>query len=164
MMYSKAGNPLNEAFIRSWTNQKKEYESEIRKLCDEITMLRAKLDDVQMRQLQRDVYQGRNAVNKGSERFSKFDHSNSEIITGFYKNRLFPLYKFLDPSMLLFLDTNTRSLCVKLNEILEKPREVITQMDNEYFWSNNTVPIINKKYCEIRSNFNAEIKRGYIGE
>ena len=161
MMYSKAGNPLNEAFIRSWTNQKKEYESEIRKLCDEITMLRAKLDDVQMRQLQWDVYQGRNTVSKGSERFSKFDQSNSEIITGFCKNRLFPLYKFLDPSMLLFLDMNKRSLCMKLNKLLEKPREVVTQMDNEYVWSNNTVPIINKKYCEIRSNFNAEIKRVY---
>ncbi len=58
MIYSKAGNPLNEAFVRSWTNQKKEYESEIRKLRDESTMLQAKLDVVQMRQLQwqRDVY------------------------------------------------------------------------------------------------------------
>ena len=77
---------------------------------------------------------------------------------------MFPIYKFLDPLMLLFFGTNKRSLCVKLNELLEKPREVDTQMDNEYFWSNNTVPITNKKYCEIRSNFNAEIKRVYIGE
>ena len=110
MMYSKAGDPLNEAFTRSWTNRKKEYESEIRTLRDEITMLRAKLGDMQMRQLQRDMYRERNAVNKRSERFSKFDHSNSEIITRFYKNRLFPLYKLLDPSMLLFL-TPIREAC-----------------------------------------------------
>jgi hypothetical protein len=164
MVYSIAGDSLIDAFIRSWTNQKKEYESEIRKLRDEVTMLRANLDNMQMRQLQRDVYQGRNTVSRGNERLGKFDHSNSEIITGFCKNRLFPLYKFLEPSMLLFLDTIKGSLCVKLNKLIEKPREVVTQMDNEYFWSNKTVPIINKKYCEIRSNFNAEIKKVYIGE
>jgi hypothetical protein len=46
-----------------------------------------------------------------------------------------------------------------------KPREVVTQIDNEYFWSNNhTVLIVNKKYCEIRSTFNAEVKKVYIGK
>jgi hypothetical protein len=67
MAYSEADNPLNKAFIRSWMNQKSEYESEIRKLRDEVTMLQAKLDKMQMRQLQGDVYRGRNTVSRGNE-------------------------------------------------------------------------------------------------
>jgi len=42
-------------------------------------MLGAKLDNMQMRQLQWDVYQERNAVTT----FGKFDHSNSESLQAF---------------------------------------------------------------------------------
>ncbi len=82
--------------------------------------------------------------------FDKFNHSNSEIILTFCKNRLFPTYKFIKLSMLIFSSTNQRSLSVKLNELIKKPKELVTPIDHEYYWSNSTVPIINKKYCEIR--------------
>jgi hypothetical protein len=96
--------------------------------------------------------------------FDKFDHSNSKIISTFCKNRLFPTYKFIEPSMLIFSSTNQKILSVKLNELIEKPKELVTPINHEYYWSNSTVPIINKKYCEIRSDFNSEVKQMYIGE
>jgi hypothetical protein len=66
--------------------------------------------------------------------------------------------------MLIFSSTNERSLSVKLNKLIEKPKELVTPIDHDYYWSNSIVPIINKKYCEIRSNFNLEVKKMYIGE
>jgi hypothetical protein len=66
--------------------------------------------------------------------------------------------------MLIFSSTNQRSLSVKTNKLIKKPKELVTPIDHKYSWSNSTVPIINKKYCEIRSNFNLEVKQMYIGE
>ncbi len=40
---------------------------------------------------------------------------------------------------------------------------ITSDLDHEYYWVNYTVPMINRKYCEMRSNFNAEAKK-YIGE
>ncbi len=36
--------------------------------------------------------------------------------------------------------------------------------DEAFYWINYTVPMINKNYCELRSNFNTEVKKKYIGE
>ncbi len=33
----------------------------------------------------------------------------------------------------------------------------------EYFWLNKTVPMINKKYCKIRADFNAAARGEYFG-
>ncbi len=46
--------------------------------------------------------------------------------------------------------------------MIEKPRELITSIYHEFYWSNSIVPMINKKYVEIRSNFNTKVKRIYI--
>ncbi len=48
--------------------------------------------------------------------------------------------------------------------MIEKSRELITPINHEFYWSNSLVPMINKKYGEIRSNFNTEVKRVYISE
>ena len=48
--------------------------------------------------------------------------------------------------------------------MIEKPLAITSDLDHEYYWVNYTVPMINKKYCEIRSNFNTDVKKKYIGE
>jgi hypothetical protein len=53
---------------------------------------------------------------------------------------------------------------VKLSGLIEKPRELNTPIHHEFYWSSNIVPMINKKYIELRSNFNTEVKRVYAGE
>jgi hypothetical protein len=159
---SRESKPFNEAIIQSWTNQTKIYEDEI-KMKEEVTRYREMMDNLQQKQLEGSLYKkGRNSLNKSG--FDKFNHSNSKIILTFCKNRLFPTYKFIEPSMLIFSSTNQRSLSIKLNKLIEKPKELVTSIDHKYYLSNSTVPIINKKYCEIRSNFNSEVKQMYIGE
>ncbi len=87
-----------------------------------------------------------------------------EIILIFCKNRMSSIYKFHEPSMLLFSSSNKQSLCVKLSRLIEKPRELNTLINHEFYWSNNIVSMINKKYVELWSNFNTEVKRVYIDE
>jgi hypothetical protein len=112
-------------------------------------------------EITRGYWQKKECIDKS--RLNKFDHNNIEIVLGFCKNKMFPIYRFLEPSMLIFLLFNKQSLCVKLIGLIEKPRKSINPIDHEFYWS-NTVIMINKKYVEIRSNFNTEVKRLYISK
>ncbi len=49
---------------------------------------------LQQKQLQGDLARGRNAIDKS--KFNKIDHINMEIVLGFCKNEMFPIYKFLE--------------------------------------------------------------------
>jgi hypothetical protein len=76
---------------------------------------------------------------------------------------MFPQYKLLQPSYVIFSLQNPRSLCRKINKIIERLPSIMSEIDEEFYWVNYTVPMMNKKYCEIRSNFNSEVKKKYIG-
>ncbi len=86
-----------------------------------------------------------------------------EIVSGFSKIKMFPIYKFLEQSMLIFL-SNKQSLCAKLTRLIQIPRKLTTPTDHEFHWTNNIVPMINGKYIRIRSIFNTEVKKVYLGE
>ncbi len=120
------------------------------------------MDGLQQKQLQGDLARGRNAMKKST--FSKFEHCNMEAILNFCKKRMFLVYKFLDQSILIYSLSHKQSLCVKLSKEITKPKELDTAIDHEFYWSNNIVPIINKKYVESRSNFNMEVKQVYLGK
>ncbi len=82
---------------------------------------------------------------------------------GFCKNKMFPIYKFLEQSMLIFL-SDKQSLCAKLTGLIQIPRELTTPTNHEFYWTNNIVSMINGKYIEIRLNFNTKVKKLYLGE
>jgi hypothetical protein len=86
-----------------------------------------------------------------------------EIVLGFCKNKMFPIYKFLKHSVLIF-SSNEQSLCAKLTGLIQIPRELNTPTDHEFYWTNNKVLMINGKYIEIKSNFKMEVKKVYLGE
>ncbi len=114
---------------------------------------REKLDRIQSKLLSGDVNaRGRNSVNK--QEYDRYDRCNADIVSGFCKSIKFPQYKFLEPSYMIFSLENQRSLCYKINGMIEKPLAITSDLDHEYYWVNYTVPMINKKYCEMRSNFN----------
>ncbi len=123
--------------------------------------MQEKLDGLQQKLLQGDA-KGRNAMNKS--KFNKFDHANMEVVSGFFKNKMFPIYKFLEQSMLIYSSSNKKNLCFKFTELIAKPQELNIPVDHDFYWSNHIVPMINKKYIELRSNFNTEVKRVYLGE
>jgi hypothetical protein len=133
----------------------------MKSLNEKLKQMQEKLDGLQQKQLLWDLARRRNAINK--LKFNKFDHINMEIISGFQKNKMFPIYKFLEQSMLIFLP-NEQSLCDKLTGLIQIPRELTTPTDHEFYWTNSIVPMINGKYIEIRLNFNMEVKKVYLGE
>ncbi len=67
---------------------------------EKLKQMQEKLDGLQQKQLQGDLARGGNSINK--LKFNKFNHINMEIISGFCKNKMFPIYKFLEHSMLIF--------------------------------------------------------------
>jgi hypothetical protein len=60
----------------------------------------------------------------------------------------------------VYSDRDKSSLCYKCNEEIDVP----VLEDGEFYWTNKIVPMINKKYCEIRANINSGIKVEYFGE
>ncbi len=134
---------------------------EIKKLNEKLKKMQEKLDGFHQKQLQGDLSRRRNAINK--LKFNKFNHINMEIVLGFCKNTMVPIYKFLEQSMLIFL-SNKKSLCAKLTRLIQILRESTTPTYHEFYWTNNIVPMMNGKYIEIRSNFNTEVKKVYLGE
>ncbi len=127
------------------------------KISYQVSWPMSKLDSLQQKQLQGDIDKGINTLKKS--RFKSFDHINMEIVLVFCNSKMFPFNKFLEPSILIFISSNKQSLCDKLSGLIEKPRESITPVDHEFYWSNNIVPMINKKCVEKRSNFNTKVKR-----
>ncbi len=134
---------------------------EIKTLNEKLNQMQEKLDILQQKQLQRDLGRGRNFINKS--KFNRFDHINMKTVSGFCKNKMFPVYKFLDHSMLIN-SSNKQSLCAKLTGLIDIPRELNTPTDHEFYWTNNIVPMINGKYIGMRSNFNTEVKKVYLGK
>ncbi len=154
-------SPFQEEYA-TWRRQRKYYESEIKRLKGEVSQMQEKLDGLQQKQLQVDLARGRNAMKKS--KFSKFKHCNMEVVLTFCKKMMFPVYEFLEQSMLIYSSLHKQSLCVRLSKEITKPKESDTAIDHEFYWSNNIVPMINKKYIELRSNFNMDVKQVYLGK
>jgi hypothetical protein len=127
---------LEDSFYDKWRRQKN-YETEINTLNNKLRKMQEKLDILQQKQLQGDLCRGRNSIKKSN--FNKFDHANMEIVLGFCKNEMFPIYKFLEQSMLIY-SCNEQSLCAKLTRKITIPRALRTPTDHEFYWTNNIVP------------------------
>jgi hypothetical protein len=73
----------------NWRRQRKYYKSETKRLNGEVRQMQG----LQQKQLQGDMARGRITMNKS--KFNKFDHVNMEVVLGFFKNKMFPIHKFL---------------------------------------------------------------------
>jgi len=113
----------------------KEYQDEIQKLTDEVSNYREKLDRIQSKLLSGDVNaRGRNSVNM--QEYDRYDHCNADIVSGFSMSIMFPQYKFLEPSHMIFSLENQRSLCYKINGMIEKPLAITSD------WIMSTIGLI----------------------
>jgi hypothetical protein len=123
---------LDEAMFRSWKNQKKEYQNENQRLPNEVSSYCEKLDKIQSKLLSGDMNaRGCNSVNK--QEYDRYDHCNADIVSGFCKSRMFPQYKFLEPSYMIFSLEIQRSLCYKINKMIEKLLGITSDLDHEYY-------------------------------
>ena len=128
------------------------------KLKGDIEECRAKMRKLQQQLMNGDIHRGRNTLRTSD--YDLYDHLNQDIIARFCKNKLFPHQKFLHPLWKVYSASNKNSLSYKCNKEIDIP---VTE-DGEFYWMNKTVPMINKKYCKIRANFNSSIKVEYFGE
>ena len=124
----------------------------------ELERYRVKMNMLRKQVIDGDVHRGRNSL-RASE-FDSFDHANLEIVGKFCKTKLFPHHKFLHSSWSKYSPSDESSLYYKCREEIDLP----STEDEQFYWLNKTVPFINKKYSEIRSNVNSTIKAEYLGE
>jgi hypothetical protein len=124
--------------------------------CQQIKKLQHQLQN-------RDVHRGCNTVSWDG--FDKYDHANSEIISNICKEQLYPHYKFLHKSWKEYNSTNKGGLYSKIHQEIDLPDYVRqNQSEQDFFWMNKMLPMINKMYCEIRANGTAKIKEQYLGK
>jgi hypothetical protein len=70
-----------------------------------VSKYREKLDRIQSKFLSGDENaRGQNSVNK--HEYDRYDHCNADIVSGFCKSIMFPQYKFLEPSYMIFSPEN----------------------------------------------------------
>ncbi len=135
-----------------------ELQKDCGKLKGDIEEYHAKMRKLQWQLMNGDIHRGRNTLQTSD--FDLYDISNQDIISRFCKNKLFSHYKFLHPLWKDYSPSDKNSLCYKCN----KEIDIQVTEEGEFFWINKTVPMINKKYCEIRANINSSITGEYFGE
>ena len=105
-------------------------------------------------------YHGRNKMT--TKEFNRYEHANSEMIAKYTREQVFPHLKFLHKSWSAYLPLDPRSFYCKIN--VEVGLDAPPDVDPEIFWNESTVPLMNKKICETRSNVNTGHKNQYKGK
>ena len=107
----------------------------------------------------RKAFKGRNTMQVAN--FSGLDHENMQSIGNFLKNIFNPEHKFPSGDALQpYTPDDPRSFTYKLERHLDQPDDI----DGEVNWNENTLPKVNKKLIEFRSNSNTGTKGVFGGE
>ncbi len=155
--------------VRNFNKKEKELQDANKSLVEKYNDLKGQLEiyhdrakNLQRQLLNREVHRGWNSIKKS--KYDQNNHASSNIIANFCKKRVFPHHKFLHKSWKTYAPANKTSLYYKCCDEIDIRRQVEADPAKmEYFWLNKTVPMINKKYCKIRSNFNAVAGGEYFG-
>ncbi len=121
--------------------------------------------EVEVGRLRAKIMRGDNYCGRNSTHFSKSvswgsdDGSNNKVVMQFSATRINSSHTTNFSIKVGFIS----SLCYKIFKIIEVLLTVTTLMDKEFYWKTKIVPMINKKLCEMRSNFNSAIKEKYLG-
>jgi hypothetical protein len=153
----KASTRISKLRIKEMTKEIKELKAKLTTYEVEVGSLRAKI-------IRGDNYCGRNSTHiSKSVSWSNNDGANNKVVAQFCKSKLFPHYKFLHQGWLEYSSEDTLSLCYKIFKIIEVPITVTTEVDKGFYWKTKILLMINKKLCEMRSNFNSAVKERYLG-
>ena len=94
-----------------------------------MSVYRLKLDAVQKQVLSGEIrFHGRNKT-KSKDSFDRYQHSNGDIVSSFCKNRMFLPIQV----PVMFSLENPRSLCCKINELIERPPSITSEIDEEFY-------------------------------
>jgi len=101
---------------------------------------------------------GRNMTKKVN--YDGFDHANNANITTFIRFVFFPHHKFPHHSWALYLPNDERSMFRRIIPELDMPEQCIPSL----YWKDNIVPLVNKKFQEIRSGIVSKLRDQYLCE
>ena len=130
--------------------EKLKAKNEILALEDRIALLECKLTQATKKY-------GRNNTSKKS--WNTGDVTNMVCLNSWLRMKLFRTYKFLPPTWSAYSPEKPRTMCAM---VLEKVRLPAT-IGQENYWESRLVPLINKKYVEMRSNINSACRVAYQG-
>ena len=117
--------------------------------------LMAKLKRMEKNLQSRKQHYGRNNVSRDT--WDGSDLANLDNINRYCKEKLYPYYKFLPSEWNTFSPVDVGTICCKLIGVVDVPGNVTV----EYYYSERVVPMVNKKYVEMRSNINGHIRKLY---
>ena len=103
----------------------------------------------------RKQHYGRNNVSRDT--WDGSDLANLDNINRYCKEKLYPYYKFLPSEWNTYSPVEVGTICYKLMNLVAVPDNVT----EEYYYSERIVPMVNKKYVEMRSNINGHIRKLY---
>ena len=133
-----------EVAMRTLPKQKRDY-----------AKLLARFERAQKTLQTRKKHYGRNNVSRDT--CDSSDLANLENINGYCKGTLYSYYKFMPAAWNKYSQVEVGTICNKLMNLIAVPENVT----REYYWYERIVPMVNKKYVEMRSNINSHIRKLY---
>ena len=97
---------------------------------------------------------GRNNITK--RKWVGSDVTNMDNLNKWLRGKLFPLCKFL-PKNWKNYTARDGTLCARILTVVKLPRSVVVKD----YWDSRIVPMVNKKYVEMRSNINSSCRKEY---
>ena len=101
---------------------------------------------------------GRNNTTKRT--WNAGDVTNMVNLNSWLRMKLFRVYKFLPSTWSTYSPDKPLFMCTKVLTKVRLPPGVL----QESYWETRLVPLINKKYVEMRSNINSACRLAYQGE
>ena len=105
------------------------------------------------------TYRGRNKTKKTD--FDGLDHVNMQAIRKDLGWKFLPHHKFPSADWREWLPNDEGSFCVRMKNVVDFPDD--EDALPEVYWEQGLVPLVNKYFCEWRSNVNNALKISFLG-
>jgi hypothetical protein len=101
---------------------------------------------------------GRNNLKKSN--WEHEDYMNADNINKYCQLTIYPHFKILPVGWDRYCENNSKTLCCKVMDIIRVP----DGMKKEWYWFDKVVPIMNKKFIDMRSNTRGACRKQYMSE
>ena len=108
--------------------------------------------------VKRNQVRGQNHLKKTN--WEHTDYMNDDNIIKFCQLTVYPHYKILPMGWDRYSGNHPKTLCYKVINVIRVPNGI----KKEWYWFNRVVPIMNKKFIDMRSNTRGACRKQYTSE